>query len=362
MQNQTNNNLPLEQRIINIVHNEGFRQFCVRENEKNYFMTLYPVFFKLAHIDTKKININKSMFDFNYNPDQVHNETVKFYEWLDSLCPAMPLADASKNLKQIVTYDQSVVPEHARQDKPRAGCGHIVDNGQIVKAWIFLENKSDIRDALSSPHEYGHAHSKHFLTGKPFADPAMGEFVPVMIDELSLHFLELKTGNEKLASEIRKSRINLCVEKARLCVLQYFIVSTMAENIPPQEKLKKLASLKAQYSHIISDADLQKCVKQIETQKFEPLFEARYIFAQLASMELASKLQKIREIKKSGTPEQIEIANQEEQKIVTTLKQVLSRDTELSIDEAISMFGFPPKEVMIENYSTLVSGQAKQTN
>ncbi len=351
------NQLSIEQRIAQIVQSANFMDFCIHESNSNQLMQHFNTYLKLAKINTNGISVNRELFNIYLTPQQVANQTVNFYEWLDSVCPSRPLTPTVKDNLQHVTYNINRLPKGAQSDRPRAGCGHIIDNGELIDCWIFLEDKADIRDALASAHEHMHGLSKHFKTGKPYKDASMGEFIPVMVDELSLCFLEMKTGNKELAKEIRKSRIELCVGKAKRSLLDYFVVSVMAKNCSPQEKLKQFNEIRQQYGHLISEKDLVEVITSIENKTYQPLFEAKYIFAQLASMHIGEKFQQIMYYKEHGTPDQVEMAKAEEFRIVSTLKDILEKDTELTLDEALNMLCLPPKEIMVDGYNQRFTGK-----
>ena len=355
--NNNETNLTMPERIRNIVCDAGFMEFCAREAEKNQFVKYFDTYLKLARINTANERVNKDMFNMYLSPPQVEAATIEFYEWLDSVCPSKPLAPQVKENMKYVTYDFNRIPDRVKGEHPRAGCGHVIENNEMVDAWIFLEDKADIRDALSSTHEHMHALSKHFTTGKPYKDATMGELLTLIVDELTLCFLEQKTGNKQLAQEIRKSHVVLQVEKAKRSVLDCLILNVMKQNCSPQEKLQQLNALQQQYGSIISEKDLADCVRQIENKKYEPLFEARYIFAQLAAMQIGDRFQQIMYYKQHGTPDQVELAKAEEFRIISTVKDILEKDTEISLDQALDMLCLPPKEVLVDNYQFRLSGK-----
>lgn len=323
------NNLPFNERIARILHDENFRRDCINDYRQNFFFKHLNLIKQIAFIDISQYRIDNHEFDATITEQDILDETLSFYADLDAICPKQPLLPTVLENQKYVTFK----PNYNRLkpgEKPRSSCGFswVKDeygNNKLERE-IFFDLEQNIKTRFAGPHEFAHSLSKAFEKGKPCADPLMAEFCPVIVDILSLEFFKNRHPEQaKMVERLKTEHMVQNVLKARTSLLEASVIQVMTGETTVTEVMQ-------QYGSLFNPRMINNCLEQIEQNRFNPLYEARYVLSEVMATTLRDKMQ--------VAPEEV----------VSSFKTVLSNDSEINFEQATEMLNLPPKEVMVDRY------------
>lgn len=331
--------LNFNSRISKILASENFRKDCVTIYRNNPYFKYLDLIKQLAFINIKDIPINGKLFDASVINNDVLEEVRLCYADIDAIYPQMPLLPTTIKNMQFVTNTPN--PERLSSgEEPRSSCAYTwkkAPNGtDVLEREIFINLEQSIKTKFVGAHEFAHSLSPSFAEGKRHVDPAMQEFCPVIMDMLSLELYGKRNPNQAhVVNELKREHLVINVVKARYALMDACVIQIMTGELTYDEAVK-------QYGSIISPRMIDDCLKRIEQNRFNPMYEARYVLSQVMATALQTKLK----------------TNPEE--VVKNFKEVLSVDNKIYFDQAIEMLNLPSKEVLLENYKANFNDLTKQ--
>ena len=159
------NNLPFNERIARILHDENFRRDCINGYRQNFFFKHLNLIKQIAFIDISQYRIDNHEFDATITEQDILDETLSFYADLDAICPSQPLLPTVLENQKYVTFK----PNYGRLkpgEKPRSSCGFswVKDEygNDKLEREIFFDLEQNIKTRFVGPHEFAHSLSKAF--------------------------------------------------------------------------------------------------------------------------------------------------------------------------------------------------------
>lgn len=313
--------LSIDERIKRAMNDKSFSDFCKNERQQKYFDDILPIVEKIAQINVSNISYNKSLISgVNiFNAKEIVKDVAKFYEMIDKLDPNN--ISLTSRLKANMRYFTT----KSKDKDARSYCKS--DKNKNIKE-IFVKIEGRIGDTQTAIHEFGHSFSDVFMIFKRQQDHRLAEIPTVVTDNLSSLFMQEKYPDLQenlIENDIFRQVLN--VKKARECLMDAMIVKVMCGEITYDEVMNKYGNIFKQFPDILTTR-----LKKIETFKFYPMEESKYLVPQAVSLELTEQFGKNPKL------------------VAKQLKHLIKDNHSLTEEQALQDLGFPDRDKLIDDY------------
>lgn len=314
----------ITQRIENVLNDVKFKKHCVMLRSLNpHFSQDFEMCEKIANININNIQIDGSKININaFSPEQVKQNIVEFYAYLDQLCPEQPLLNkVEENFKYLKL-------EHDKQHFCRSYCStRIDDEGKEIRE-IFCNVEGRVGDNSTAVHEVCHSLSKSFEILKRPKDQRMTEVCPVIMDAISSYYFSKKYPqlNENFNEDALNAQV-VNVIKARESLLDAVVIDVMTGHLTQSKAVMRYGEMFSRNTNI-----LNRCLNNIEQYKFSAMFEKKYLVPQAIALEMLDRFK------------------QNPSLTISQFKTVLSHDHEWTLEETLNYLGLEQQQTLIDSY------------
>ena len=185
-----------------------------------------------------------------------------------------------------------------------------------------------------------HSCCKTFLDCEKRKDWRVDEVPTIITDNLSTDYLkqthpELKENfleNEKFTEVFN-------VKKARECVADALIIKIMCGEVSVTEALNQYGDLYNDFPDILPTK-----LSQIEEDRYNPLYEYRYLVPRAISTEMAERYRENPEL------------------VAKQLKEVIDDNHKLTQEETLKILELPEKDKLLDDYVSKFSSRIQKIN
>lgn len=322
--------LSIDERIKRAMGDKSFADFCQKERQQKYFDDMLPIVEKIAQIDITNITYDRSLIAGKnfFTKHEIKHDVAEFYSMIDKLSPDdISLTSRLKaNMKYFTTK--------SKDKDARSYCKS--DKDKNIKE-IFVNIEGRIGDTQTAIHEFGHSFSDVFMSFERQQDHRVAEIPTVITDNLSSLFMQEKYPDLQenlIENDIFRQVLN--VTKARECLMDAMIVKVMCGETSFDDVINKYGNIFKQFPDI-----LKTRLKKIETFKFYPMEESKYLVPQAISLELAEQF------------------DENPKLVAKQLKHLIKNNHSLTEEQALQDLGLPERDKLIDNYVDKFSTRMK---
>lgn len=215
-----------------------------------------------------------------------------------------------------------------KQDDDRSYCKSGIDEQGNEFREIFVNIEGRIGDTGMAIHEFCHSFSDVFLKCQHGKDARMAEVPTVITDNLTSLFMQDKYPQYSANFiENDKFRQFLNVKKSRECLMDIMIVKVMCDEETFEGVTHKYGDLFKQFPDILTSR-----LEKIETFKFYPMEEGKYLIPQAISLEMKERYQVNPEL------------------AIKQLKHLIKNSHCMTEEECLEYLGLPRREELIDSY------------
>lgn len=315
--------LSIQERIDRAINDQSFVDFCVEERKMESFDINFEIAEKIAQIDMSGIKIDKSLIENQnvFNKKQIMADMEEFYATIDTLDPnGINLTDRLNFSRKYFTLKKGRYG--------RSYCKSKIDKYGNENREIYVEIEGRINDTISAAHESGHSLMYGFQNCMRIKDSRIDEIPTLIIEQLITIFL-MEKYPQYAENFLENDKFGMCfnVKKARESLMDALIVKIVCGDITYEEALKKYGHLYKEFPGM-----LNLKLGQIETYKFYPMFESKYLIPHAIALELRQRYK--------DNP----------QLVAKQLKHIIKKSETIAEEEVLAYLDLPDKLSLTEQY------------